>query len=380
MSELLTTVTNARRGDIKKNVFAVLREAYDVAASDGQPVSQRDLYYALRDVYGSRLGRVLEQDSKSPYHYFIATLLPDYRREVDPLPLVFSSAKGHIYEPHTRNVYELGGPVPHDVPLHQYDKVLYVEKEGWWAPVRNSGVAERYDMAVVTSEGYSTEAQRLLVAQLGNGRDYQILVLHDADPYGYAIAHTLGAATNRMRDHHVDVVDIGLRYEEAVNLGLRPEVFVPKKNSISSDVVSALTPTEREAFLVPPRTRVELNAINRPDRAAFVDRALQEAGIREKLIPPNDVLAAEARDRLEWAIRDTIDERLDMDTIVTTITNELTGSVTNDPDALRLRIKQAFARRPEQSWASTVGDIVASDLDDDGVEDRLRVLLSETLS
>ncbi len=380
-SELVTTFTKARRGDIKTNVFAVLREAYDVASSDGEPVSQRDLHYALREVYGSRLSRVLERDSKGAYNYFfIATLLPDYRHEVDPLPLVFSSARGHIYEPHTRKVYELGGPVPHEVPLNQYDKVLYVEKEGWWAPVRNSGVTERYDMAVVTSKGYSTEAQRLLLAQLGNGRNYQILVLHDADRDGYPIARTLGEATKRMRHHHVDVVDIGLRYDEALKLGLRAEEFEAKTNSISADVAAALTPTEREAFLTPPRLRIELNAIDRPDRAAFVDRALRDAGIHEKLIPPDDVLAAEARNRLRWAIQEIINERLDMETIVTTITNELLDGVTGDTAALRQRIKQAFARRPERSWALALGNIVVGELDDDDVGERLRELLSETLN
>ncbi len=83
-------------------------------------------------------------------------------------------------------------------PSWLYDKILYVEKKGVWPILQSARLAERYDMAVVAGEGYATEAIRVLFQASKQRIDYQLFVLHDADPDGYNIARTLREETARM--------------------------------------------------------------------------------------------------------------------------------------------------------------------------------------
>lgn len=98
-------------------------------------------------------------------------------------------------------------------------------------------------MAIVMSEGYATEACRTLLEHADQQRKYQIFVLHDADPHGYNIARTLRKATERMPDYAVDVVDIGLGFEEGLELGLGTESFTRKQAIIRAGTQRRRTPS-----------------------------------------------------------------------------------------------------------------------------------------
>ena len=97
----------------------------------------------------------------------------------------------------------------YDIPEWTYDKVLYVEKAGVGPALAAAGLAERYDMAVVLGQGYPVEACRELFAR-AEGQEFRLFVLHDADPAGFNIARTLAEDTERMPDHSVELVDLGL--------------------------------------------------------------------------------------------------------------------------------------------------------------------------
>ena len=60
-------------------------------------------------------------------------------------------------------------------------------------------------------------------------RQYQLFVLHDADPDGYNIARTLREETARMPGYAVDVLDLGLRWADAMALGLDTEEFTRRR-------------------------------------------------------------------------------------------------------------------------------------------------------
>lgn len=101
----------------------------------------------------------------------------------------------------------------------------------------------RYDLMVAAAEGYSNEAARKLLARAQTEHGYQILVWHDADPYGYNIARTLAEPTERMPDHRLDVIDIGLGLEEGLGMGLQTETFIRKK-AMPEGILPALTDRE----------------------------------------------------------------------------------------------------------------------------------------
>ncbi len=83
----------------------------------------------------------------------------------------------------------------YELPSWQFDKVLYIEKEGTWPPSsRPTSWARRNDLAVIFGKGYAVTACRTLLAR-NEFRDMTILVLHYADTDGYNIARTLGEVT-----------------------------------------------------------------------------------------------------------------------------------------------------------------------------------------
>ncbi len=322
MSKVVSALTSPDSefawGEIKDTIFAVLPEAVAVATAHGEfEASVRDLWYALRPVFEQACGKPMDAGGKDRWNYFAQKLLPEYRRTVDPLTILYTKEAGNIREPHSGEVSRVGGGDPYAPPLYRYDKILWIEKEEWWHPLRESGLPERYDLAVMTSTGYATEAMRELLSNACNGHEYQIFALHDADPAGYNMLRTLREDTARMRDHSVEVFDLGLNYDEAVKpvaeggLGKLPETFTPKDDKkIAQRIEPTLTPGELEAFTKKPYKRVELNAIMSNEREAYIERKLIAAGVRGKLIPPDGHLHGYARQSLADKLWDTLQEHI----------------------------------------------------------------------
>jgi DNA topoisomerase VI subunit A len=60
--------------------------------------------------------------------------------------------------------------VPHAIPTrrpqHRYQYALFVEKEGFNPLLAQAQIAERYDVAIMSTKGMSVTAARQLVAEL----------------------------------------------------------------------------------------------------------------------------------------------------------------------------------------------------------------------
>jgi hypothetical protein len=130
--------------------------------------------------------------------------------------------------------------------------------------------------------------------------------------------------TRRMPGYSVDVVDIGLTVEDAVEMGLSSEPFYRKKN-ISWELRMRLSEMAKEYLYQRVGysrgirgERFELNAIL-PDtaRIEYIERKLEENGVRGKVIPPEDDLKehreATYREKVEGWVDDIITEMLDTD-------------------------------------------------------------------
>jgi hypothetical protein len=201
-----------------------------------------------------------------------------------------------------------------------------VEKAGLWPVIQAARLAERYDMAVVTSEGFAAEAPRDLLAEL-HGQDMTIFVLHDADHPGYNIARTLGEETARMPGHHVDVIDIGLTVDAAIGLGMAAEPYtresalpvrlLPRLSAAARDWFTG-TVIERDYQGAPKRwrcKRVELNAFTSPGLIAYIEDGLAAHGASQKVVPPRQVITNRLREQrdaevaayVQRAVADLID-------------------------------------------------------------------------
>jgi hypothetical protein len=301
-------------------------------------------------------------------HYFTQDLLPDYqRRHPGELPKVYYEPRGELHEPHGGSL-RLGTQHvdAYEFPAHKFDKILVIEKKGLWPVLQAARLADRFDLAIVLSEGYASEACRTLLAKASTDQAYRIFVLHDADPAGYNIARTLREATERMPNYRVDVIDLGLFYAEALAMGIEPETFERKKELPQGLVLSEV---ERRAFEgrqvrkgVWIAHRVELNALPNPALITYIERGLERHGATSKIIPPRDVLEAHYRSSVEAELYAAIRERLEEEAQIDKRAVEETARVLHKWEAMIAQVvatlpdtvAECLRQQPEMAWANSV--------------------------
>ena len=335
-------------------VFEMLPQAITNA---GANFSARDLYYATRALAYSHsdweIGKTLG------YSYFSQTLLTEYQEERGLIAGLWRDPRGHLHEPHTGNSVALGTReiAAYQFPEYTFDKILYVEKEGELPKLRAAKLGERYDMAICSGKGQPTEAVRTLFEH-AQGRDFQLFVFHDADLDGYDIARVMAEETRRMPDYSLDVVDIGLTVEDALDMGLASEPFYRKKN-ISWELRRRLSDVakeylyQRDGYRGVRGRRFELNAIL-PDtrRIEYIERKLEENGVRGKLIPPEEALAERRekmyREKVDGWVDEAIAEMLDLGELKNKMVEEFQERF--GLDAAREWIEKGFEDDRAQSW------------------------------
>jgi Topoisomerase 6 subunit A/Spo11, Toprim domain len=179
----------SKRWSMQDAVFQVMTEGWNHASGNGAySVSSRFLYYAVRKLIQRYTDKSLD------YGYFSQDLLPAYQRQHGKLLGLYYDPRGVLYEPHTGKAIPLGTREvdAYRFPSWLYDKILYVEKKGVWPIFQSAQLAERYDMAIIAAEGYACEAARTLFEHADKDRQYQLFVLHDADPDGYNLSDPTG--------------------------------------------------------------------------------------------------------------------------------------------------------------------------------------------
>jgi hypothetical protein len=332
----------------KHIVFSIMRRAIRNA---GANFSARDLYYAARPLCYAHAE--WEDGKRLEYNYFSQTLLTEYQEQRGAIVGLWRDPRGSLHEPHTGNSIGLGTRevLSYQFPEYTFDKILYVEKEGEWPKLQAAKLAERYDMAIASAKGYPVEAVRELFSRAEEG-EYQLFVFHDADLDGYNIARVMRQATRRMPGYSVDVKDIGLTVEDALEMGLDPEPFSRKKD-VSWSLLRTLSDVAQEyLYNRDPYgggisgERFELNAIL-PDtnRIEYIERKLKENGVRGKVIPPEEALAerrdAMYRTKVEGWVDEIIAEML--------LTDELKAKMAEE-------FEKRFKLQGARTWIETEFD------------------------
>jgi hypothetical protein len=353
--------------DLKTAVYAVLPQAYALkSTNETYELSVRDLYYGVRDA----IQQYTSDEIK--YNYF-SDLLVRYQQEYGKFRKIYYDPRGYLIEPSGR-IIQLGTREveQYEFPDWEYNKLLFVEKKGFIEPFIQAQLHKRYDMAIVASEGYPTEAIRNLFRNADQSTDYKLFVLHDSDPHGYNIARTLQEETARMPGYHVDVIDLGLNLQEALDMGLLTEKFLRRK-ALPKNLIPKLSPKELEYFTgkrIPtdePKKkwfeaqRVELNAMGPVERIAFLERKLAEHGATAKVLPPDDVLEGRAlRTFLEHnreKARHEVEKRLDIDKL---IDEEAAKTPTPDFGNTITEVKERLKTNPPENWAELLDDFITA--------------------
>ena len=288
---------------------AVMRECYMKASDDNRlPANVRQIFYVARPLLEERTGKPLD------YAYFSQTLVPNYLNEHPQKTAdwdVVYDDRGHFIEPHTNRMIGLGTLAVRDYldhihhlkleeadlnpagvktygPSGCYGAVLYLEKEGFMPLFKLVRLAQRFDIAIMSSKGMSVTAARMLADRLCGVWHLPLLVLHDFGSAGIIIRDTLEKDTRRYRYAHAPtVIDLGLNYSdiddlptEANNSRIGAERL--REAGIGEDAIDFLSDQ-----------RVELNAMTSRQLVDFLEAKLRQHGI-EKVIPEQQQTLATA--------------------------------------------------------------------------------------
>jgi hypothetical protein len=152
-------------------------------------------------------------------------------------------------------------------------------------------LAERYDLAIMSTKGMSVTACRELADEMCGRYDIPLLVLHDFDKSGFSIIGTLRRTTRRYTfGNEITVIDLGLRFGDIDGLQTEDVSDKGKASKRRANLIeNGATPEEVEFLL---HHRVELNAMTSRQLVDFVERKLQEHGIGK--VVPNDTELADA--------------------------------------------------------------------------------------
>lgn len=394
--EELRKTLKRRQWSVKEAAYQVMAAAYLKASADGRlPANARQIMYAARPLVLELTGGKCWKESS----YFTQHLLPDY---IDEHPAdtaewdVVYDARGHLAEPHTGERVDLGtlavrrylagwsstisdeiGPVilDHRIsthgPGHRFAYALFVEKEGFTELLAAAKIAERFDLAIMSTKGMSVTAARRLVDELSQ-RNVTILVLHDFDKSGFSILHTLRSDTRRYTfDAAPAVVDLGLRLADVQALGLQSEPVEYDSNLDPRIKLAECGATEAEQrYLVRRRfagkvrqrgrnlvetghwvgERVELNAMTSDQFISWLEGKLAEHQVHKLVPDPETLAAAYQRAWRRALVQHAIDKAL----------ADLPAAAAPIPADLQARVVAAIAGT-ERPWDSIIYEMAAQE-------------------
>jgi hypothetical protein len=370
----MSRMTRERGISIKEAAAQIMEQAYLKASGDGRlPANARQIMYVARPHIEKETGRKLDDN------YFTQTLLPDYIEENDVDWDVVYDARGHFTEPHDGKRFGLGtlevrkylaefnDPSVIDATLSQaevetkgpsgnFGAVLFVEKEGFAPLFKAAQIAERFDIAIMSTKGMSVTAARELADEMCSEHDIPLFLLHDFDKAGFSIAGTLQRNTRRYEfQNDITVIDLGLSLTDVETMGLESEYqHHPRGNryALEENLRTNGASEEEIAFMfrdfdrLRSTRRVELNAMTSPQFVAFAERKLRENGVT-KIVPDQELLvevytAIERGRRLEQAVK-AFDDEIDEDH--------------KPPKNLKQRVRKVLEKHPAKRWDVAVAEI-----------------------
>lgn len=365
---------------LKDAAYEIMEAAYLKASGNGTlPANARQIMYAAR-------GPILEATGKASLdsQYFTQTLLPGFVREHPELTAewrIAYDARGNFMEPHAagdaavrlgtlevdRYISGIGmhaSPLsqpshsaissgfPTSGPENRFGAVLFIEKEGFWPILEAAQIAERYDLAMLSTKGQSNVASRRLIDRLCGDGGIPLLTLHDFDVAGMSIAAVLGRDNQRYEwEHEIRHIDLGLRLEDVQAHSLQSEPCrfrAADRARLKQDGAS-----DDEVAYLGERQRVELNAFTSDQFIAWLEGKLQQHGV-SKVIPDSETL--------EIAYRRAVAARRIDARINAVETEELAAAKESTvPANLADRVHAVVASSPERPWDQAVWRIAAEE-------------------
>ena len=290
----------------KDIILRHLAEGVEKASGGGlYRFNQRQLFYVLRPFVITALG-------VEPSWENFTGIITDHEAENGDIKGMYRDPRGTLYHPHIGQDISLGtlAVEQYERPTWTFGQILYLEKEGFFEALKAARWPERHDCALVTSKGFTTRAVRDLLDLLGDGDEpIRVFCVHDADAFGTMIFQTLQEETKARAARRVEVINLGLDPWEALAMDLEPERVKEgdRAKAVAGYVTARRDGLRWKAWL--QTTRVELNEMTTPQLIAWLDGKMAEHGVG-KVIPPTDVIADEADQRLTAHVRRIVTDRV----------------------------------------------------------------------
>jgi hypothetical protein len=332
----------------KDSVLDNLDAAIAKVSDDGRyRFNQRQVLYVIRKIVRDEIGETLTTAN-------FANIITDYENEHGEIPGMYREPRGSIYHPHRDETITLGTLMveEYERPAWTFNRLLYIEKEGFSEPLKDVRWGERHDCAVMSSKGFSTRAARDLIDKLAeHDEPITVFCVHDADAFGTTIYQSLQEETRARGARKIKIVNLGLERDEAEEMGLEVEEV---KETDRRKPVAEYASDDEEWFQT---NRVELNAMTTPHFIEWLDEKMADY---DKLTPPADVLEAELAARIEDKVRAEVTERILREA---RFEDQVTAAIAEikKPGAAELRqgIEGMFEQEPEREWRDHIEEVAS---------------------
>ena len=352
------------------NIAAVIA---DVSGDGEYRFNARQLFYGLRPIVMKKIDQELQIAN-------FTGILADYEDEHGEIAGMYHEPRGSIYHPHRGETITLGTLMveQYERPPWNYNKLVYIEKEGANEALKAVRWPERHDCMPMSSKGYSTRAARDLIDKLAeHDEPIKVYAVTDADAYGSMIQQTLQEATKVRKARKIKIVNLGLYPWEAIEMGLEVETVEPKKNKSGEPQRKPIADYVRARDAAYPNEapggisweewlqthRVELNAMTTPQFIEWLDAKMAEHG-GDKLIPPLDVLESELDERIEAKVRAAVTERILREAgLERQVKTAIAAIKKPTAAALAAGIKDLFKNNPDREWRDHIETIATKKLE-----------------
>jgi hypothetical protein len=341
----------------KDAVLACLDEAVAQASGQGKyRFSLRRLYYRVRDL----IKKLFPNMKELAYGWFGQIITAHEDTLGHDIPGIYRDSRGTLIHPHTREVIALGTleVERYRMPEHNYNKILYTEKEGLQQILLDENWPERHDCALVSSKGFATRALRDLIDMIhatDPEKEVDVFCIHDCDGPGTLIYQALCEATSARPGRRFKIHDWGLHPEEALTMGLDPE---PVERPDGKPVAVARDVPERWRQWY-QKYRIEVDAMRPEQFLEWCDAKV--ATFPGKVIPPDHVMTATLKAKLEESLRAQITARIlakaGLDDQVQNAMDLRKHAVEDAAAILRDAVFKQLDEHPEEPWSKPVDRI-----------------------
>ncbi len=357
-TKALKSALKSEFGKIRYIITDNLDDAVDKVSDKGKfRYSLRQLFYAIRP-YVQSIPELGDLD----YGYF-GRVIGEYESTYGELKGMYRDPRGTLYHPHTRETIPIGtvSVEGYARPKWNFNKIIYIEKEGLFEVLKQVGFPEKYDCALLSSKGYASRAVRDVIDLLGETEEeIKFFCVHDADGPGTMIYQTLQEGTTARERRKVKIINLGLDPWEAIAMGLQKEEFERRRGKVPvAEYIGWHEAIDNDdhggswwkRWL--QTQRVELNSMTSPQFVAWMEAKMEEHNIG-KVIPPVEVLQHHVRERVESVVRENLAAKLLREGNLDGLVQEELIKLRPVVEALDVRdtVRAGLRASPKHTWSS----------------------------